>query len=244
MLLAAAVAAPARAADDRRAGDGMRLAALVERIAKLHAQAAHGVMVERSRRGLVEAVRDFEVLLRSSGRAAAAETRESYLLLGLLWEEYRVVAQRPATRENVRRLADRTDEVAWVASRIAAASQPALGPIAAKAARVCVLSQRVPRLLLMRRWDPRNAEVAREAGAAAQELAGTLEDLLSAAQNFPDLAPQVQVAQTQHGFLTSAAAEIQRTEAGVKALENVAKTGDNILEAMQRVTRQYEDLGL
>ena len=109
---------------------------------------------------------------------------------------------------------------------------------------MCVLSQRVPRLILMRRWDPRNAEVAREAGTAAEELAGTLEDLLSAAQNFPDLVSQVQVARTQHGFLTSAAAEIQRTGAGVKALENVAKTGDHILEAMQRVTRQYEELGL
>lgn len=222
----------------------MRLAALAERVAKLHAQAAHGVMVERSRRGLADAVRDFDLLLRASGRAAAPQTRESYLLLGLLWEEYRVIALRPPTREGVRRLADRTDEVAWVASRAAAAEQPGLGPIAAKAARVCVLSQRVPRLILMRRWDPRNAELGREAAAATEELAGTLEDLLSASQNVPDLASQVQVARTQHGFLTSATAEIQRTGAGVKALENIAKTGDNILEAMQRVTRQYEELGL
>jgi hypothetical protein len=36
----------------------------------------------------------------------------------------------------------------------------------------------------------------------------------------------------------------QRAAAGAKTLENIAKTGDNILEAMQRVTRQYEELGL
>jgi hypothetical protein len=231
-------------ADERRAGDGMRLAALVERTAKLHAQAAHGVMAERSRRGIGEALRDFDLLLSAAGRAAEAETRDSYLLLGLLWDEYRVHALKPATRESVRRLADRTDEMAHVASKVAAAAQPALGPIAAKAARACVLSQRVPRLLLMRRWDPRNDDLAGEAAAAAAELSATLEDLLAAAQNVPDLAAEVQVARTQHGFLAAAAAEIQREGGGAKALENLAKTGDNILEAMRRVTRQYEDLGL
>lgn len=238
------VAGASAHAQERRAGDGLRLAALAERTAKLHAQAAHGVMAERSRRGLADAVRDFDALLRANSSAAAAEARESYLLLGLLWEEYRGLAVKPATREGVRKLADRTDEVAWVASRIAAASQPALGPIAAKAARVCVLSQRVPRLIFMRRWDPRNAELGREADAAAGELSGTLDDLLAASQNVPDLAAEVQVARTQHGFLAAAAAEVQRAGPGVKALENIAKTGDNILEAMQRVTRRYEEQGL
>ncbi|MEO7742898.1 MAG: hypothetical protein ABIR98_08185 [Usitatibacter sp.] len=242
-ILMFAVGASAHA-QERRAGDGMRLAALAERISKLHAQSAHGVMAERSRRGLAEAARDFDALLRAGSRAAGAEMRESYLLLGLLWDEYRVAALEPATREGVRKLADRTDEVAWVASRIAAAAQPALGPIAAKAARVCVLSQRVPRLILMRRWDPRNGELARETAAAGAELSGTIEDLLAASQNVPDLAAQVQVARTQHGFLEAGAAQIQRAGAGARTLENVARTGDNILEAMQRVTRQYEELGL
>ena len=235
---------PVLPAEERRAGDGMRLAALAERIAKLHAQSAHGLLAERSRRGLADAARDFDSLLHANARGAPLETRDNYLLLGLLWEEYRVIALRPATRDGVRKLADRTDEIAWVASKAAAAAQPALGPIASKAARVCVLSQRVPRLLLMRRWDPRNEELARAAGAAAAELAGPLDDLLGAAPNFPDLATQVQVARTQHGFLAAAAADMQGTAAAPKALENVAKTGDNILEAMQRVTRQYEELGL
>ena len=241
--IALAASLPVRA-QEHRAGDGMRLAALAERTAKLHAQAAHGVMAERSRRGLADAVREFDLLLRASGRAAAPETRESFVLLGLLWDEYRPLALKPPAREGVRRLADRTDEIAWVASKAAAAAQPALGPIAAKAARVCVLSQRVPRLLLMRRWEPRNDELAREAAASAAELSGTLDDLLSASQNVPDLAAEVQVARTQHGFLAAAATEMQRPGAGARALDNVAKTGDHILEAMQRVTRRYEELGL
>lgn len=240
----ALVAGTSAQAQERRAGDGMRLAALVERTAKLHAQAAHGVMAERSRRGLADAVREFDLTLRASSRAAAPEMRESYVLLALLWEEYRGLALKPPAREAVRRMADRTDEIAWVASKAAAAAQPALGPIAAKAARVCVLSQRVPRLLLMRRWDPRNEEVAREAASAFAELSGTLDDLLSASQNVPDLAAEVQVARTQLGFLGAASAEVQRAGAGPRVLENIAKTGDNILEAMRRVSRRYEELGL
>src|SRR6185436_20519172 len=84
-FVAVMAASAAVHAEERRAGDGMRLAALAERIAKLHAQSAHGVMAERSRRGLAEAVRDFDALLRANARGAPAETRESYLLLGLLW---------------------------------------------------------------------------------------------------------------------------------------------------------------
>ena len=64
----------------------MRLEMLAERIAKLHAQVGQGVLVERSRKALPEALREFEVALREvKARPAGPEVRDNYVLLGLLW---------------------------------------------------------------------------------------------------------------------------------------------------------------
>ena len=241
-LLCAALAAWAAPADPA-ATEGLRLAALAERVAKLHAQLAHGVLPARSRRALGEALRDFEAGLRGAGNGATAEARDNHTLLAILWDEYRGWAARPATRENVRKLADRADEVAWVAARPA---RDARGDASAAllAARACVLSQRVPRLHMQRRLEVRNEELERELGAASAELASLLRKLATWPGNTPEVAAEVQLAETQHGFLARAAREMQRTGAAMPHLENIAKTGDHILESMGRAARLYEAAAL
>jgi hypothetical protein len=223
-----------------------QLAPLAERIAKLHAQLAYGVLAQRSRRSLGEAVREFDASLRQvAARAPEGEARDSYLLLAILWEEYRGWALRPAARDTVRKVADRADEVAHVAAKAARQLRPLAGSLAALAARACVLSQRVPRLHFMLRAEPRNAELAREAAAAGEELRELLATLAATPQNSLEIAAEIQVAATQHGFLASAARDMARGGAGAsRPAEDLAKTGDHILESMQRVMRRYEALGL
>jgi hypothetical protein len=249
-ILAAAAAilcwAGAAAAQPPAPADPAQLAALAERIAKLHTQAAHGVLAQRSRRALGEAVREFDTTLRAvAARAPEGEARESYLLLGILWEEYRGWASRAPTRETVRRVGDRADEVAHVAAKAARQLRPLAGSLAALASRACVLSQRVPRLYLMLRAEPRNAELGREAAAAGEELRGALATLAATPQNSAEVAAEIQVALTQHGFLAAAAREVARAGTGAsRPAEDLAKTGDHILESMQRVVRRYEALGV
>jgi hypothetical protein len=237
LVLAAPAAAPAEPA---------QLAALAERIAKLHAQAAYGVLAQRSRRALAEALREFDATLRyAASRAPDGEARESYLLLAILWDEYRGWASRPPARDTVRKVADRADEVAHVAAKAARQLRLPAGPLAGLAARACVLSQRMPRLHLMLRAEPRNAELAREAAAAAEELRMALATLSATPQNSVEIAAEIQVADTQHGFLVAAAREMARAGAGAtRPAEDLAKTGDHILESMQRVMRRYEALAL
>jgi len=244
-LFALAWAAPAHAAGERPSNlHALRLAGIAERIAKLHVQASREGLAERSRRLLAEAIRDFDATLRAAAaRPANPESRDNYLLLGLLWREYRPWALRPPTRDSIRKVADRGDEVAWIAAK-APRLQAAAGPLALDAARACALSQRVPRLHFMRHWEPRNAELARELADASGELAAILARLAAAGQNSVDMAAHLQIAQTQHGFLASAGDEMHRPGAHPRHAQNVAKTGDHILEAMERALRLYEEARL
>jgi len=113
-LIAAALAAAAAQAQE----PALRLESLAERIAKLHAQVGQGVLAERSKRALPEAVREFDGALKSaSARATTAEARESYLLLRLLWQDLRPWTLKPPTRDNAKRISDRVEEVTWVAAK-------------------------------------------------------------------------------------------------------------------------------
>lgn len=240
-LVAAASLASGAAADPARETHALRLPALAERIAKLHVQATHGVLAERSRRGLAEALRDFDAALRAAARASGAEARDHHLLLGLLWEDYRAWAARPATRDNTRKLADRADEVAWIA--IKAARAATASPHARDASRAAQLAQRVPRLHLMRLWDPRNRELADEIAALSAELAELIARLRSVPQNTPEVTAHLEIAEGQHRFLEHAAHEVHRPAASSRHAQDIAKTGDHILESMERVALLYAASG-
>lgn len=218
------------------------LAILAERIGKLHAQAGQGLLAERARRGLAEGSRQFDTLLRSTSGAASAEVRDGYLLLGLLWQDYRAWIARPATRDNARRLAERTEELSWVAMKAARAwpARSASARLASEAAHASVLAQRVARLHLLRRWDVRDDAASRELAAASLQLRALLARLAADAGNDPEIAAELHVAENQHVFLERAAQELAAKPSLARPLEIVAKTGDNILESLQRVARLYE----
>ena len=242
MLAAFALAAfPAARAQDA----SIRLETLTERIAKLHAQVGQGVLVERSRRALPEALRDFETALREvRTRPAGPEIRDNYVLLALLWTEYRGWALKPATRDNARKLAERAEEVAWVAAKGARLSQDAgrkgTGLLALEAAHAATLSQRLARLYLLRRWDVKPETSERAAPAVEAELQRTLEKLRAAPVNTPAIETELQAAQGQLAFLLQAGRELDTRKAEARTLEFAAKSADHLLESMQRVVRLYE----
>jgi hypothetical protein len=226
----------------------MRMPALAERIAKLHAQIGQGILAQRSRRALAETLRDFDVTLRSvAANAPTAEARENYLLLGLLWPEYRDWAQRPATRENARKLRERTEEVVWVASKgarmIHEHSRAGASGAAVRAAQGAMLSQRIPKLYLWRRWDIRDEALSRELREAEENLPRAVESLRNAPENTPEIDAELQVTENQLRFMADASRELQGAQAGPRHIEFIAKTGDHIHESMQRLVRLYEAAG-
>ena len=241
LMLALLAAAPLARAQD----PAMRLEALAERIAKLHAQLGQNVLVERSRRALPETVREFEVALRDvKARPAGAEVRDNYVLLGLLFTEYRAWAMKPATRDNAKKLAERAEEVAWVAGKGArllhGTGRKGTGVLALDAAHAATLSQRLARLYLMRRWDVKAESSERAVPAVEASLQGTLERLRTASANTPQIDTELQAAQGQLAFLLQAGRELDTRRADMRTLEFAAKSADHLFEAMERVVRLYE----
>jgi hypothetical protein len=252
-MLAAAMRAALAQTPDRatplRAVAAVRLATLAERIAKLDAQIGQGILVERSRRGLAEAIRDFDTGQRALASAASSpELREHLRLLALLWPDYRAWAVRPPTRDHARGLGERAEEVAWVAMKAArfmhGAPRAATGVLAFKAAEACTLSQRIPRMHLWRRWGIRDESLLNELRLAEAQLHATLDSLRAVSTNSPEIGAELLVAENQAAFLAQASKQLDRGKEVARHLEYVAKSGDHILESMERVARLYEDSAL
>jgi hypothetical protein len=239
-LVLAAFASGAEAQDP-----AMRLEMLAERIAKLHAQVGQGVLAERSRRALAEAIRDFDAGLKEvKARPAGPEIRDNYVLLGLLWSEYRAWATKPATRDNAKKLAERAEEVAWIAAKgarlVHEPGRRGTGKLALDAAHAAMLSQRLARLYLTQRWDVKQESAGRAIPGVSADLQATLERLRSAPQNTPEIVIELQAAEGQMGFLVQGGRELLGKRAGAQAPEFVAKSADHLLESMERVVRLYE----
>jgi hypothetical protein len=249
-ILAAAIRtavaqAPARP-ETPRAVAAVRLATLAERVAKLDAQIGQGILVDRSRRAMAEAFRDFEAGHRALASAAPSpELREHLRLLALLWQDYRAWAVRPPSRENARKLGERTEEVVWVAMKAARAlhgePRAASALLAFKAAQACTLSQRIPRLHLWRRWGIRDESLLNELRLAEAQLHASLESLRTVSTNTPEITAELLVAENQAAFLAQASKQLDRGKEVARHLEYVAKSGDHILESMERVARLYDD---
>ena len=225
----------------------MRLEALAERIAKLQAQLGQGVLAERSRRAMPEAVRDFDAALRAvAARSATQEIRDNYVLLRLLWQDYRGWALKPPSRDNAKRLADRAEEVSWIAAKgarlVLEPGRKGTGRLALDAAHAATLAQRVARLHLLRRWGLRDEGLATTLALSSADLRATIEKLRNSPHNTPEIDSELQVAEGQMGFLLQAAQELEGGRGSLRQMEFIAKAGDHILESMERVARLYEGL--
>jgi hypothetical protein len=238
--LLAALPAPANAQDP-----SMRLEMLAERIAKLHAQAGQGVLPERSRKSLAAAVGDFDAGLKEvRSRPAGPEVRDNYILLALLWTEYRAWALKAPTRDNAKKLAERAEEVAWVAAKGARllhdAGRRGTGRLALEAAHAATLSQRLARLYLAQSWGVRQESAGRDIPAVTAELQQAIGRLRAAPQNTPEIDAELQAAEGQLGFLLHNGRELGSRRPPATAPEFIAKSADHVLESMERVVRLYE----
>jgi hypothetical protein len=238
-LGAAAAEAPLRVTS------AIRLSALTERIAKLHAQVGQGVLAERSRRALRDTVRDFDETLKEvAARASGPELRDNYALLALLWADYRDWALRTPTRDNARKLRARAEEVAWIAAKGAKLVQEnargATNASAVRAAQAATLAQRIAKVHLWMRWEIRDEALAQELRESNENLRRTLETLRRSPGETEEVAAHLQAVESQISFMDDAAQALARREPGTRSIENIAKTGDHIYESMERLARLYE----
>jgi len=224
----------------------MHLSTLVERIAKLHAQVGQGILLERSRKALHEAVRDFDATLRTvSARASTAECRDNYALLALQWQDYRDWATRTPSREGARKLRPRTEEMIWVAAKgarmLKADPHTLVSASAVRAEGAATLAQRIAKLYLWSRWEIHDEALDRELRESEENLRRALDFLRTAPDNAPAIVDELQAADIQLRFMEDAARALKARDTSARHIEFIAKTGDHIEESMERVARLYED---
>lgn len=220
---------------------------LGERIAKLHAQVGRGVMGARSRRALAAAAGEFERALREvSAGAGSPEIRDNYRLLRHLWDEYRAAALRPATPESARSLAERNEEVVWIAEKGArllhaqhrsASTERVMAAGAARAA-----AQRIAKLHMQRGWALPAGASSRELRDADAQLPRDLAQLKDASAP-EEIDFELRVAESQLGLMRQAVERLARGDERALQLEHIAKTADHIAETMDRVAAFYAKIG-
>ncbi len=228
------------------ATEALGLVTLAERIAKLHAQIGQGLLVERSRRDLAQALRQFDAGLRAvSAQANSPEARDTYVLLAALWREHRDWVARPPSREGARPMRERTEEVVWIAQKgarmVQGDARATVNAGAFRAAQAGLLAQRIAKACLWRRWGMRDERLEKERRESDENLDRLLAALRSGRGNTPEIETELQTAETQLRFLRESARELDTGRSAPRAIEFVAKSADHILESMTRVARLYEE---
>jgi hypothetical protein len=237
---AAAILLLAFAGISHASESSLRLVPLVERMARLHAQVGQGVMAQRSRKALAETIREFDGALRASLAAAqGAEARDNYLLLGMLWQDYREWMQRPPTKETARKLRERTEEVTHIAAKgvklESDSPRAAVSSTALRASQAVAASHRIAKVYLWRRWEIRDESLERELRESRENLPRALEAIAAAPGLAEDQLPQVQAAQTQWRFLSDATVQLEKSNGDARALEFACKAADHIQESLQKL---------
>jgi hypothetical protein len=183
-----------------------------------------------------EAAAQFELTLREiAAGSAAAEIRDNYRLLRLLWEEYRVAATQAANPESARKLAERAEEVVWIADKgtrmLHERARSTAGELVLAAAGASVAVQRVAKIHLHRGWALAAQAMARELKAAEAVTSLSLARLKSVPETDEDIAAALRVAEDQ--------LMLMRQSIGRNHLEHMAKAADHIDESMERVGAFY-----
>lgn len=220
---------------------------LVERITKSYTLVSQKVLEARSKRQMDDAVAEFERALKELQAAAPTpEIKENYELLEQLWGEYREITKQAATPERNKLLAEQNEEVVWISQKganlLVENGKSVRSDLLAAAGDVRVLTQRIAKLYLFRAGGIRSQVIEEDLKNAEKQYRADMEKLLKAPQNSPQIASELQLAETQYLFLKQAIERLNQNRASKVELENVAKSCDNILEVMERVAKLYEGM--
>ena len=218
---------------------------LAERMTKMHAQVGRDVLVQRSRRALAEASTAFDRAFRETSAVATAhEARENYRLLRALWEEFRPAVAHAPSPEGARKLAERTEEVAWVAGKGARmlheqARSPA-GELVLAAGAARAAGQRLGKLHLLRGWALAPTAGSRDVKVAEAEITLALAQLRSARPADEDLLAALLMADSQLQILRQSVERLEKAREQAVQLEHIAKGADVIAETMDRAAKLLE----
>jgi hypothetical protein len=230
-----------------RVNTASRLAMLAERMAKLNAQVGRDILLARSRRALGETSAEFERALQGVGAGATtAELRENNRLLRVLWDEFRPIALQAPDEKTGRKLAERTEELSWIAAKGARLLQELNRSRAADlvilAGTARAAAQRLGKLHLQRGWALSANALPRDTTRAEGEVVHAIEALRAAPETHEDAALALGMAESQLVFLRQAVERLAQGKDRPLQLEHIAKSSDHVAETLDRVAKACEEV--
>lgn len=227
-----------------------RLRMLSQRIAKGYAQLGQGILAERSRFILDRSLTLFaEHLAELIAFAPSPDIRATYTDLDRLWQEYRGLVSQPPSLAGARKVAALNEDVLRMAhlgtTQLELHSGSSVGRLINISGRQRMLSQRLAKFYMLRRWGITSPDMEREAVVARSEFVSALDALGKAPENTQSIKAELELAKVQWLFFDEALrAQGGNARDGVTGAENIATTSERLLEVMDRITGMYARLTL
>lgn len=217
---------------------------LSQRIVKAYCQMGLKIQPEKSRSILEKSTNLFDAQLTELRRTAARpEIQEALAREAVLWDELRAVAVAPVSRDGARKLVDLSEALLQAAHKVTQLYENASGTKAGRlvnmAGRQRMLSQRLAKFYMLKKWGFSQPEIASGIEQARKEFISALHELDAAPQNTPTIRQELELAKTQWVFFENALAQ-QDGGDDLMLASNVATTSERILEVMDKVTSLYE----
>lgn len=217
---------------------------LSQRIVKAYCQIGLKVRPDKSRAILDNSVNLFDAqLVELRQFAGKPEIQEALVKEAALWGELRTVATGPVDRDGARKLMELNEALLQAAHKVTllfeSASGTKFGKLVNIAGRQRMLSQRLAKFYMLKKWGFNQPEIASGIEQAKKEFASALQELAAAPQNTPAIQHELELAKTQWVFFENALGQHDGGE-DLMFASNVATTSERILEAMDKVTALYE----
>jgi hypothetical protein len=217
---------------------------LSQRIVKAYCQIGLKVLPGKSTAILDNSVKLFdEQLAELKQFSQKPELQEALAKEAALWAEMRAVAVAPVSQEGARKLTGLSEGVLQAAQKVTQLLETESGSKAGRlvnlAGRQRMLSQRLAKFYMLKKWGFNQPEIASGIEQARKEFVSALQELVTAPQNTAEIKEELEQARVQWGFFEIA---LERQDEGdsLKSITNVATTSERILETMNNVTALYE----
>jgi len=229
---------------------------LSQRIVKFYCQIGQNVRLDKSQQQLQESIELFDSQLQEIKQFSPTQgTRSAVAKMDAAWGPFKAIAAKTPTKENARKLIGMSEQLLKAAHETTVQLQDYAGTPTGRLVNISghqrMLSQRVAKLYMLKRWGLATPEMASELWQARNEFNGAMLELAAAPENTPKIKQELGLAKMQWDYLENALS--QENEDSVNAVNavmgvnfafslNVATTSERILDGMDKVTSLYEKL--
>jgi len=217
---------------------------LSQRIVKAYCQVGLKVLPGKSSTILDNSVKLFdEQLVELKQFSRKPEIQEALAKEEALWTEMRAVAIAPVSRDGAKNLMDMSEGLLQAAHKVTQLleneSGSKTGHLVNLAGRQRMLSQRLAKFYMLKKWGFNQPEITSGIEQGKKEFVSALQELIAAPQNTDEIKVELDQARL-HWVFFEIALKRQQEEEGLRYTTNVATTSERILEVMNTATALYE----